>query len=156
MERPIIAFGADDVGDPFALLSCGHRQHVRHQPPLQSRSWVVNAATRDAMRGTALNCLRCERLELPPGFVPYKRTPEFTEATVPAGLRRDHSTKAGVWARIEVLAGRLRYRCPSLGLDVELSARTPGTVVPEILHSVEPVGAVRFLVEFYHAAGAGN
>ena len=156
MERPIIAFGVDDVGDPFALLSCGHRQQVRRQPPFQSRPWVLDPATRDAMCGTPLNCVLCERLDLPLGFVPYKRTPEFTEATVPAALRRDHATKTGVWARIEVLAGRLRYRCPSLGLDVELSARTPGTVVPEIRHSVEPVGAVRFLVEFYHAAGAGT
>lgn len=36
---------------------------------------------------------------------PYKRTPTFDEHTIPAGLRRDHRTRAGVWGRIVVEAG---------------------------------------------------
>jgi tellurite methyltransferase len=63
-----------------------------------------------------------------------KRTPEFTEATVPQGLLRDHSTKAGVWAQIRVLEGTLRYHVPS-----------------EVVHHVEPLGRVRFYVEFFRA-----
>ena len=47
---------------------------------------------------------------LPPHVVVYQRTGEFTERNVPSGLLRSHTTKSGVWARIKVLEGRLRYR----------------------------------------------
>jgi tellurite resistance-related uncharacterized protein len=87
---------------------------------------------------------------LPPIVAPYRRTPEFTQDTVPAGLLRGHSTKAGVWGLIHVLEGRLRYRI--LGDAPEetvLEAGTTGVVVPQQLHEVEPLGAVRFYVEFH-------
>lgn len=152
MQRPITAFGTDEAGDPFAWLSCGHRQHVRHQPPFINRPWVVSEEGRRSMLGQALDCVRCDALEWPQGFVAYKQTPEFTEATVPAGLLQDHSTKAGVWACIQVLEGRLRYRIPALGLDTVLDAAHPGTVLPEVLHSVAPEGRVRFFVAFHRQA----
>ena len=87
----------------------------------------------------------------PKSSLPYKRTPEFDETSVPAGLRREHSTKAGVWAKIVVVDGRLRYCVDALNADVELSRDRAGIVVPEVLHHVEPLGAVRFYVEFYRA-----
>jgi hypothetical protein len=34
---------------------------------------------------------------LPPGLTAYRRTPVFTETTLPAALRQRHRTKAGVW-----------------------------------------------------------
>jgi tellurite resistance-related uncharacterized protein len=34
---------------------------------------------------------------LPKTVVAYKKTPEFTELTLPAGLLKDHQTKEGVW-----------------------------------------------------------
>src|SRR5690606_3716072 len=46
---------------------------------------------------------------LPDDVAPYKRTPEFTQDTVPAGLVGEHRTKPGVWGKIVVLEGRLRY-----------------------------------------------
>ena len=46
----------------------------------------------------------------PSSKVPYKCTPIFDETTLPAGLRREHRTKAGVWGAIRVLEGRLRYQ----------------------------------------------
>ena len=46
--------------------------------------------------------------ELPPGLEPYKRTPLFTGATVPAGLLKDHSTKEGTWGLINVEEGETR------------------------------------------------
>ncbi len=86
---------------------------------------------------------------LPSDVVVYQRTDEFSELTVPAALRKRHSTKAGVWARIRVLEGRLRYRI--LCQDPEehvLSPSSVGVVEPEVMHEVEPLGAVRFFVEF--------
>ncbi len=87
---------------------------------------------------------------LPLGFVSYRRTPEFSESTVPAALRRHHATKAGVWARIHVVAGSLRYRI--LGPEPEEHTLSPdhaGVVEPELLHEVEPLGEVRFYLEFF-------
>ena len=87
--------------------------------------------------------------ELPAGVVAYRRTPEFTEATVPAGLLKDHATKAGVWGVIHVTAGRLRYVVPSRGHEEVLTPGRNGLVTPEVPHHVAPDGAVRFFVEFW-------
>jgi tellurite resistance-related uncharacterized protein len=91
---------------------------------------------------------------MPSDFVAYKRTPEFTEVTVPQGLLRDHSTKAGVWAQIRVLDGKLRYHVPSLSRRFDLTAEAPGIVIAEVVHHVEPLGAVRFYVAFFRAPSA--
>lgn len=89
---------------------------------------------------------------LPAGVQPYKRTSTFTEATTPAALTNDHSTKEGVWGLIHVEEGSLRYlitderRPPS---EMTLRSDTgPGIVEPTIAHRVEPDGSVRFYVEF--------
>lgn len=87
--------------------------------------------------------------ELPEGLAPYKRTPTFNENSVPAGLLRDHQTKAGVWGVIEVTSGRLRYSIPSRGEAVELHVGLKGIVEPQVLHHVTPLGAVEFSVEFW-------
>ena len=100
---------------------------------------------------------RAPATRLPDGLVSYRRTPEFTEASVPAGLTRAHSTKDGVWAAIHVLDGELRYRILDERRErVEFllgPGLPPGIVEPTILHEVEPVGPVRFQVEFFSAAG---
>lgn len=85
----------------------------------------------------------------------YKRTPTFTEATVPAGLLNDHSTKAGVWGLIRVEEGKLRYavtdpRCAPSTRTLG-PADEPAVIEPTILHRVEPLGPVRFHVEFLRA-----
>lgn len=149
MKRPITGFTQDEEQHWVALLGCGHRQHVRHNPPLVSRPWVLTPEGRSEHLGALLDCVNCERFLLPDGFVPYRRTPEFTEESVPAGLRKDHSTRPGTWGRIHVLEGRLRYRVDEWKVDTVLTPGEPGVVVPEVLHSVEPLGPVRFFVEFY-------
>ena len=155
MLRPIEAYHLDEVGDWVAELSCGHGQHVRHKPPFFLRPWVTTAEGRASMIGIRLDCVRCDRLEMPEGLVAYKRTAEFDEGSIPAGLRKDHSTKPGVWGLIHVLSGRLRYRIDSMdGRELLLEPGTPGVVVPEALHHVEPDGPVRFFVEFHRRPGA--
>ena len=149
MKRPIIRFGHDDIGDWVATLNCGHLQHVRHSPPFINRPWVTTEAGRKSKIGEMLNCVRCDKFEFPNNFIPYKKTPVFTEESLPSGLKNDHSTKVGVWGKIIVTEGKLQYRVNSLKTDVELSPGEPGIVLPEILHSVAPLGAVKFYVEFY-------
>ena len=79
----------------------------------------------------------------------YRRTPEFTETTIPGGLRKSHRTKAGVWGRIVVLEGQLLYRSRSFGWEFTLDTEHAGVVEPEVEHEVEPLGVVRFFVEFH-------
>ncbi|MEO7560829.1 MAG: DUF3565 domain-containing protein [Nitrosospira sp.] len=149
MDRPITRFEFDSEGVPMAFLTCGHPQHVRHNPPFINRPWITTDEGRNSMLGKTLNCVRCDKFELPDSFVAYKRTSVFTEESVPAALRKDHSTKTGVWAKINVAEGKLRYRVPALGVDMELSQDKIGIVVPEVMHNVEPLGRVHFFVEFY-------
>jgi len=151
MQRRIASFVRDERGDWVAWLDCGHRQHVRHNPPFTNRPWVATEQGRAEQLGKEWPCPLCDRLEMPAGFVAYKRTPEFTAATVPQGLLRDHSTKAGVWAQIRVLEGTLRYYVPSLGRQFDLTPDVPGIVIAEVVHHVEPLGPVRFYVEFFRA-----
>ena len=60
MLQPIVSFDQDDDGHWRALLACGHRQHVRHQPPLVARPWVLTAEGRHSRVGQVLECARCE------------------------------------------------------------------------------------------------
>lgn len=149
MERKIIGFHKDERDDWVAELDCHHNQHVRHKPPFEERPWVQTGQGREERLGTVLECVLCDRLEFPKGLSSYRRTPEFTETSVPAGLLRDHSTRAGVWGLIHVLEGRLLYTVSGRDTDLVLEAGDHGVVAPERLHHVTPIGEVRFFVEFY-------
>jgi hypothetical protein len=59
----IIGFHQDEHEDWIAELSCGHNQHVRHQPPWTLRPWVVNEAGRKQHLGPTLMCRECGFLD---------------------------------------------------------------------------------------------
>ena len=150
MKRAIVGFHRDAQGDWAADLECGHAQHTRHDPPLSERPWVQSEKGRAQRVGTTLDCVRCDRRELPGGHVAYRRTPDFDESSVPAALRSRHGTKRGVWARIHVAEGRLRYRMHEpFDEETVLESGDVGVVLPGVEHEVGPVGPVRFHVEFY-------
>ncbi|MEO9132161.1 MAG: DUF1971 domain-containing protein [Sphingomonas sp.] len=92
-------------------------------------------------------------VSLPGNLERYKSTDMFSEANIPAALMRDHTTKAEVWGLIRVAEGSLRYHItdPRRALfETILSPDSPpGIVEPTILHHIEPLGAVRFQVEFH-------
>ena len=151
MKRQIVAFHLDPENDWVADLDCGHGQHVRHNPPFENRVWTTTEGGRKSKLGVTLNCVRCEHLELPHDFIAYKQTAVFDANSVPAGLTSSHSTKAGVWAKIHVLEGRLSYEVAEpIRKEFVLDPAFIGIVTPEILHHVQPHGPVRFYVEFYH------
>ena len=74
MERAIENFLQDEHGDWIARLRCGHGHHVRHKPPFWSRPWVLTAEGRAEKIGLPLDCVLCDRFEMPAGFAAYKRT----------------------------------------------------------------------------------
>jgi len=80
---------------------------------------------------------------------PYRSTAVFDETTLPAALRREHSTKAGVWGVIRVIEGSLRLQFVDGGEDQVLTPDRPGLVRPEQVHRVEPMGRMRMQVDFY-------
>lgn len=154
MRRPICSYHQDEQGDWVAELSCGHGQHVRHKPPFTLHPWVESAEGRTARLGTELDCVRCDRLELPEGFVAYKRTSLFDEGSIPLGLRNHHATKTGVWGVIHVESGQLRYVLDGLdGRELTLAPNRAGLIPPEVIHHVAADGPVRFYVEFHRRPG---
>ncbi|WP_083384011.1 MULTISPECIES: DUF3565 domain-containing protein [Cupriavidus] len=65
MQRRIVGYHRDEAGDWVAELECGHGQHVRHDPPWQSRPWTQSERGRTARLGARLACRKCERGEPP-------------------------------------------------------------------------------------------
>lgn len=80
---------------------------------------------------------------------PYRSTAVFDETTLPDALRREHQTKAGVWGVIRVLEGKLRLHFADGDREEILTPSRHGLVLPEQVHRVEPVGAMRMQVDFY-------
>lgn len=150
-DRDTDAAARPDASDWIVRLDCGHRRHVRHRPPISSYPWLLDEAARAAKIGETIECQRCARLELPDDAAPYRSTDVFDETTLPAGLRRAHTTKTGVWGRAEVLSGRLRFVMPVLGVDRVVEAGEHAIIPPELEHHVEPLGPVRMRVVFLRA-----
>lgn len=78
---------------------------------------------------------------LPESVSVYKRTPDFNQETIPAGLLKAHTTKEGTWGKICVTKGKLLYTIEYEPQEaIELTPGKPGVV--------EPLGDVEFHVEF--------
>lgn len=60
MQRKIKGFILDEEGHWVAELECGHTQHVRHNPPLVERPWVLTEEGRQSRLGAVLNCKHCD------------------------------------------------------------------------------------------------
>ena len=60
MKQKITGFEKDDEQHWRAILTCGHRQHVRHDPPMTTRTWVLSEAGRVSRIGFELDCKRCD------------------------------------------------------------------------------------------------
>jgi tellurite methyltransferase len=150
MERSITDFHQDGEGDWVAELSCGHDQHVRHRPPFQVRPWVVSADGRAGRVGTPLDCPLCERGELPVAVRWVRNTEVWDQESMPQGLRRAHRLAAGTWGRVVVVKGRLRFTAVTTPpTDVVLGPGSVHTIAPEVVHDVQPEGAVHFRLQFF-------
>jgi len=156
MQRAMLGFHQDAEGHWVAELSCGHGQHVRHQPPFTLCPWVVSAEGRAGRIGQALDCPLCDRAELPAGYEAYRRTSVFTEESIPDALRRRHRLKAGAWGVIHVVSGELEYVVEDTSTRRVVAAGELVRVAPEVEHHVAPLGEVGFFIEFWRAARAAS
>lgn len=151
--RAIIGFHTDEEEHWVADLACGHTQHVRHRPPWEMRPWVVSEEGRRAMIGRELSCQYCDMPALPPEVAVYQRTETYDEASVPRALLEEHALEAGVWGRIVVEEGRVRYELLGDAPDSwVLRPGVTGVIAPEAAHRLAPIGAARFFLEFLRAS----
>ena len=145
----VVSFREDDDGAFVAELACGHAQHVRHRPPLESRPWVTTEAGRRAFVGTALPCPLCRMPKLPTDVAVYKSTAVFDARSVPAGLKRTHALKPDTWGEIVVEQGHVLYVLEDEGdMGVVLRPGVVGVIAPERPHHVELDDEARFFVRF--------
>ena len=150
MNRRIVSFHEDSESQWIAELSCGHRRHTRHDPPLSDRPWVLTSEGRESRIGLELDCIPCDQKAIPRGFEPYRRTGVFDQETVPKGLLERHTTKPGIWARIHVTEGAIDYLLHAPFHSRErLDPNSAGIVPPEVEHHLETTGPVTFYVEFW-------
>lgn len=144
LENLVISMlaGATDRQLDLAREMAGY---VSPRPGFTQHPLTIQAATQ--MTGLVE---RAGQFRAPPlAPAPYKRTAVFDENTLPAGLRKEHRTKQGVWGVIRVLDGRVRYKVLKPQSEVILEPGHPGLVLPDQPHFVEPLGAARMQVEFY-------
>lgn len=81
-------------------------------------------------------------------------TPEFDERTVPAALLRAHRVADGVWGRLRVRTGSLRFVFESDGDEGRtVDAGGEQVIPPARPHHVELTGPVTFVVEFHRPSG---
>ena len=57
--RKIVGYHLDELSDWVAELECGHQQHVRHNPPWNTRFWVASPEGRLEHIGQYLLCAGC-------------------------------------------------------------------------------------------------
>lgn len=94
-----------------------------------------------------------EPVSLPPDVVLVRRTPTFTESTVPSGLLATHRIGAGVWGRLVVQSGRVRFAFeddPDVPHEPrQVHAGEQVVIPPGRPHHLELDGPATFAVEFH-------
>ena len=104
---------------------------------------------RSARLGTVLDCPLCDRCEAPENMIVVRSGPVWDERDMPSGLRHAHRIASGTWGRLNVEEGRLRFRAQtSPAIDTVLHAPTSQHIPPELAHDIEPIGSVRFSIEW--------
>jgi hypothetical protein len=68
LKSKIHRFHQDEEQHWVADLECGHTQHVRHNPPLNVRPWVITPEGRSERIGVELECKKCDAGEPPDDF----------------------------------------------------------------------------------------
>lgn len=78
-----------------------------------------------------------------------RRTPTFTQDTLPAALQRAHRVRAGVEGQVVVESGSVDLVFDDDGRRVTLDPERPGRLPPQVEHHLVLTGPVRLSVAFY-------
>lgn len=92
--------------------------------------------------------------KLPDDVEAYGLSPDFSSDNLPEKLRSAHSTKAGTWGLLHVLAGTIRFslETPKHGTK-EVTKFETVVIPPETPHHVEFLEPGSFFIEFYRRGG---
>lgn len=155
MKRPIIGYGTDAENDGFAILDCGHCQHIRHRPPFVNRPWATTPEGRQRFLGHPLDCVRCDRLELPNAeMLETDQAASAHAGNVPvAGW---NELESGQWAQVLPEQGELRCQMPTLDVDVRITPTVPGIIPPQTAYRLVPAADARFHIEVYRVRNPGK
>lgn len=155
MQQAIIGFQQDEEKHWVAELSCGHKQHVRHDPPWQNRPWVTTAEGRNEKLGTALECNKCDMPRLPPKerLTLLNSSVKISAGSLPAELLAEEQLPGNIWYEISVLSGQIQLiftatdisRRQGFLLDYEFS----GIVPPQRPFQLKPNGPVELRILTY-------
>ncbi|RAL55862.1 hypothetical protein BLD25_03430 [Candidatus Gracilibacteria bacterium GN02-872] len=93
-------------------------------------------------------------IDVPSNFYRYKQLPIYTKETIPKGLLLAHNTKAGVYGKINVLSGKLKYNyleSENGGVKKEVFVEAGDYIVsaPQAWHKVEFIGDTKIYIEFF-------
>ncbi len=87
---------------------------------------------------------------IPEGFTLARTTDVFDRDTVPNGLLRAHRVAAGIWGRLVVHDGQVRFVFEDTPDEpIAVDAGDAVVIPPSRYHHVELDGPARFAVEFY-------
>lgn len=92
--------------------------------------------------------------QIPVGATVVRRTPTFTNDSVPPALLRKHHTT--VWAQLLVFTGEVGFVEDETGWSTVATASAPVVIVPNRKHHVEPSEEASFAVQFYDEPVAGE
>lgn len=92
MKQKIQSFHQDDQKHWVANLICGHKQHVRHDPPMVERTWVLTDEGRNSRIGQDLECRRCDEVGIAIGHALQKEFIRILKETF------EHGGEAGMCA----------------------------------------------------------
>ena len=86
---------------------------------------------------------------LPDGVEPYGSSPVFTSKSVPKALLSAHTTKEGVWGRLNVLAGTVQYFLEGQTEPLAIVEKDkPWIINPAEVHFIKPSSDAEFHIEF--------
>lgn len=88
---------------------------------------------------------------LPPTAACYRTLGPWTAEEIPTGLKGQHQLKAGSWAMIKILTGKIDFAWDDDGAKpaITLKAGMELTVPPLVLHHLVLDGPVEVTLSFY-------
>lgn len=85
---------------------------------------------------------------IPDNVVAYNKK-DYTDKTTPGMMKNNHSVRMGVWGKIVVEKGAVKYEIPSQGEEHLLTPDNPGVIEPLMVHRIDPQPGARFYLELY-------
>ncbi len=149
MRRQITGFHLDEEQHWVAQLDCGHNQHVRHKPPFINRPWTQSEAGRNSMLGEQLNCVRCDRLELPENLLCVETSPVFNSEDLSCvDVMAD---KRDCWVRLTVTEGELLIQSNNPNIKTqEVTTIQQGIICPGMQFVISTKNSsVLFFLDYY-------